>query len=148
MSRTALSRWNAKGILGQSSLWAVYVKNWVPHKARTKDLIPIELLLPAIHAECLRANLGPFGQKVKCFDYEVSDKLSHREYEGRIVGYTNTYQTYWVLDPTGKNRLAENLHSIHSGTEGESSEELLSYSNISEEEFLLNNSMSKQEAIP
>jgi len=46
---------------------------------------PIELLIPETHAkQLLRPNLRPFGQKVKCFDYEVSDKLFPRGYEGRI----------------------------------------------------------------
>jgi len=37
-----------------------------------------------LYAECLRSNLRPFGQKVKCFDYEVSDKLSPKGYEDEL----------------------------------------------------------------
>jgi len=76
--------------------------------------MPIEILLPGSHAECLRSNLRPFGQKVKCSDYEVTNKLSARGYEGRIVGYTNTFQTYWVIDPSGKTRLAKNPQPVQS----------------------------------
>lgn len=70
------------------------MKNRLLHKALPKGSTPIKILFPETHAECLRNNLRPFGQKVKCFDYEVIDKLSARGYEGRIVSYTNTFQTY------------------------------------------------------
>jgi len=103
MSRTALIAVEMpKGYWDKASLWAIYVKNWLPHKALPKGLTPVEILLPGTHAECLRNNLRPFEQRVKCFDYEVSDKLSARGYEGRIIDYTNTFQTYWVIDSSGK----------------------------------------------
>jgi len=101
-----------KGYWDKASLWAIYVKNHLPYKLLPKGLTLVEILLPGTHAECLRTNLRPFGQKVKCFDYEVTDKLSARGYEGRIIGYTNTFQTYWVLDSTGKTRLAKNPRPI------------------------------------
>jgi len=97
----------AKGYWDKASLWAVYTKNRLPHKSLSKGKTP-ELLLPDIHIEQQRANLRPFRQRVQCYDYEISDKLSPRGYEGRIMGYTNTHQTYWVIDATGKTKLAKN----------------------------------------
>ena len=103
ISRTALIAANmAKGYWDKASPWAIYVKNHLPHKALPKGLTLIEILLPTTPSETLHSNLRPFEQKAKCFDYEVTDKLSVREYEGRIIGYTNTYQTYWVLDASDK----------------------------------------------
>jgi len=95
MSRTALiAAEMPKGYWDKASLLAVYVKNRLPHKLLPKGLTPVEILFPGSHAECLQNNLRPFGQRVKCFDYEVTDKLLARGYEGRIIGYTNTFQTY------------------------------------------------------
>jgi hypothetical protein len=59
-----------------------------------------------------RENLRPFGQRVTCFNYDVHDKLSPRSYDARVIGYTNTYGTYWIIDSFGKQRLAKNLKSI------------------------------------
>ena len=55
-----------------------------------------------------RKNLRPFGQRVSCYDYEVKDKLSARSFEGRIVGYTTTFGTYWVRTADGATKLAKN----------------------------------------
>jgi len=77
MSRTALiAAEMPKGYWDKASLWAAYTKNRLPHKALANNVTPIELLLPGSHINCLRKNLRPFGQRVKCFNYEVSDKLS------------------------------------------------------------------------
>jgi len=55
MSRTALIA--AEGYWDKASLWAVYVKNRLSHKALPKGMLPIELLTPKIH-EQLRSNLN------------------------------------------------------------------------------------------
>ena len=133
MSRTALIGAEiAKGYWDKASLWAVYTKNRLPHKSLLAGKTPIELLLPDIYIEQQRSNLRPFGQKVKCYDYEVHDKLSLREYEGRIIGYTNTFQTYWVLDPTGKTKLAKNPQPVQPNPEiSESEDEYIPDDNMS-----------------
>ena len=139
MSRTALiGAGIAKGYWDKASLWAVYTKNHLPHKSLSKGKTPIELLLPDIHTEQQRANLRPFRQRVKCYGCGISDKLSPRGYEGRIMGYTNTFQTYWVLDPTGKTKLAKNPQPIQ--PDPEISE--------SEDEYTPNDNMSVHVPIP
>jgi hypothetical protein len=59
-----------------------------------------------------RENLRPFGQRATCFNYDVHDKLSPRSYEALVVGYTNTYDTYWIIDSFGKQRLTKNPKPI------------------------------------
>jgi hypothetical protein len=59
-----------------------------------------------------RENLRPFRQRVTCFNYDVHYKLSPKSYEARVIGYTYTYGTYWIIDSFGKQRLAKNPKSI------------------------------------
>jgi len=68
-----------------------------------------------------RKNLRPFGQRVTCYDYEVKDKLSARSYEGRIIGYTTTFETYWVRTADGATKLAKNPTPVILDNESEES---------------------------
>jgi len=54
------------------------------------------------------------------------------------MGYTNTFQTYWVLDLTGKTKLAKNPQPIQSDPE----------TSESEDEYILDDNMSVQVPIP
>ena len=54
-----------------------------------------------------RSNPRIFGEKVSCFDYTFSDKLSSPSHEGRIIGYTHTHGAYQVLDQKGSIKLSK-----------------------------------------
>jgi hypothetical protein len=82
-----------KPLWDKASQWSAYTKNRVPHKA-LNGKTPIEKLFPEKSAIHERRNLRPFGQKVVCFDYKAKGKLAPRSFEGRIIGYTNTYRVY------------------------------------------------------
>jgi hypothetical protein len=43
---------------------------------------------------------------VICYDYNVTDKLSERSFEARIIGYTLTHEIYQVIDKNGKQRVS------------------------------------------
>jgi len=80
-----------------------------------------------------RKNLRPFGQKVTCYDYEVTDKLSPRSYEARMIGYTSSFGTYWVRTQEGATKLAKNpipIPESESESESESGDELPEMENI------------------
>jgi transposase InsO family protein len=86
-----------KGRWDKASGWSAYTKNRVPHKI-LEGKSPLEILFPGKNIYNERKNLRPFGQEVVCFDYNVTDKLSARNYEARIVGYTLTHRVYRVID--------------------------------------------------
>ena len=65
-----------------------------------------------------RVNLRPFGQKVICYDYDVTDKLSARSYEARVIEYTQTFGTYWVRRNDGSYKLAKSPTSVIDESEG------------------------------
>jgi len=150
MSRTALiAAEMPKSYWDKASLWAVYVKNCLLYKALPKGLTPVEILLPGTHAECLRNNLRPFGQKIKYFDYEVTDKLSARGYKGRIVAYTNTYQTYWVIDPSSKTGLAKNPQPVQPVSDSDNETLILTNDKmLPEESELPTQELSEPEPVP
>jgi len=104
------------------SMSGIY-KNCLPHKSLLVRKTPIELFLP--NSPVGRSTLRPFGQKVKCFNYEVTDKLSARGYEGRIIGYPNTFQTYWVLRHNRPNKAGKKPQSIQPDSKTESEDEIL-----------------------
>ena len=87
-----------------------YTKNRIPHKS-LGGKTPVEILFIK-NARMEWQNLRPFGQKVICYDYETTDKLSPRSYEDQIVGYTETHGTYWLKDKTSKTRLAKSPKTI------------------------------------
>jgi hypothetical protein len=91
--------------------WSAYTKNRVPHKT-LDGKSPLEVLLPEKDIIKARENLRPFGQKVFCFDYDVTDKLSARSFEARIVGYTHTHGVYKVIDTTGKQRVVKDSKPV------------------------------------
>jgi len=111
MNRTAIAASGMpKGEWGKVSKHSAYTKNRVPHKS-LEGKTPVEVIFGK-DARMERQNLRPFGQKVTCYDYETTDKLSSRSYEGQIVGYTETHGTYWIKDQTGKSRLAKSPKPI------------------------------------
>ena len=94
MNRTAIAASGMpKGMWGRVSQHSAYTKNRIPHKS-LNGKCPHEILYPSKDIVQERTNLRPFGQKVNCYDYETNDKLSPRNYEGRIVGYTSSHGTY------------------------------------------------------
>ena len=104
MNRTVITASGMpKGEWDKVSKHPAYTKNRIPHKSLVGKT-PVEILLRK-NARMERQNLRPFRQKVICYDYETTDKLSPRSYEGQIVGYTETHGTYWLKDKTGKTRL-------------------------------------------
>jgi len=120
MSRTGLiAAGLPKGLWDRASDSASYTKNRLPHKA-LGGKTPIEIIL-AKDPVNERKNLRPFGQRVSCYDYEVKDKLSARSYEGRIIGYTATFGTYWVRTIDGATKLAKNPIPIILNNESEES---------------------------
>jgi hypothetical protein len=44
---------------------------------------------------------------VICYDYNITDKLSERSFEARIIGYTLTHGIYQVIDKNGKQRVSK-----------------------------------------
>jgi hypothetical protein len=109
MNRTAILATNGgipKGRWDKAAGWSAYTKNRVPHKT-LDGKSPLEVLLPEKDIIKARENLRPFGQKVICFDYDVTDKLSARSFEARIVGYTHTHGVYKVIDTSGKQRVVK-----------------------------------------
>jgi hypothetical protein len=123
MNRTAIlgtSGGIPKGRWDKASGWSAYTKNRVPHKT-LEGKSPLEILFLGkdIHNE--RKNLRPFGQEVICFDYNVTDKLSARSYEARIVGYTLTHRVYQVIDKNERQRVAKDPKPLNL-TEIESSD--------------------------
>jgi hypothetical protein len=123
MNRTAILGTNGgipKGRWDKASGWSAHTKNRVPHKT-LEGKSPLEILFPGkdIHNE--RKNLRPFGQEVVCFDYNVTDKLSARSYEARIVGYTLTHGVYQVIDKNERQRIAKDSKPLNL-TEIESSD--------------------------
>jgi len=111
MNRTAIAASGMpKGEWDKVSKHSAYTKNRVPHKS-LEGKTPVEVIFSK-DARMERKNLQPFGQKVTCYDYETTDKLSSRSYEGQIVGYTETHSTYWIKDQTGKSRLAKSPKPI------------------------------------
>jgi len=120
MSRTGLIEAGLpKGLWDKASDSAAYTKNQLPHKA-LGGKIPIEIIL-AKDPVNKRKNLRPFGQRVSCYDYEVKENLSARSYEGRIVGHTTTFGTYWVRTADGATKLAKNPIPIILDNESEES---------------------------
>lgn len=107
------------GMWDKASLWSTYVKNRIPHKT-LKGASPIKIMFPETHLQEQRRNLRKFGEKVRCFDYSVSDKLSPRFFEGRIIGYTHSHGIYQVLDKKGGVKLAKNPRPIQDEEESES----------------------------
>ena len=106
MSHTALiSTGLPKGLWDKASGAMAYTKNRVPHKT-LQGKTPIEVFLQKDPIK-ERANLWPFGQKVICYDYEVTDKLSARSYKARTIGYTQTFGTYWVRKNDGSYKVAK-----------------------------------------
>jgi len=106
MSRTALiSAGLPRGLWDKTSDAIAFTKNRAPHKT-LQGKSPIEVFLQKDPIK-ERANLRPFGQKVICYNYEVTDKLSARSYEARIIGYTQTLNTYWVIKNDGNYKLAK-----------------------------------------
>ena len=107
MSRTAIIAAELpKSLWYKASDWAAYTKNRIPHKA-LGGKGPIEIFLQKV-AVLQRQILRPFSQRVTCYNYEVTDKLSSRSYKARIIGYTATYGTYWVIDSPARTRIAKN----------------------------------------
>jgi hypothetical protein len=104
----------------KASGWSAYTKNRVPHKT-LEGKSPLAILFPGkdIHNE--QKNLRPFGQEVVYFDYNVTDKLSARSYEARIVGYTLTHGVYQVIDKNERQRIAKDPKPLNL-TEIESSD--------------------------
>jgi len=98
-----------------------YTKNRVPHKT-LQGKTPIEVFLQKDPIK-ERANLRPFGQKVICYDYEVTDKLSARSYEARIIGYTQTFGTYWVRKNDGSYKLAKSPTPVIEEPESDTEDE-------------------------
>jgi len=91
----------------------------LPHKA-LGGKTPIEIILVKDPVN-EKKNLRSFGQRVTCYDYEVKDKLSARSYEGRIIGYTTTFGTYWVRTADGATKLAKNPTPVILDDESEES---------------------------
>ena len=52
----------------------------------------------------------------------MTNKLSPRNYEARIVGYTSSHGTYWVRKDSGSYHLAKSPTSISDETSSESEE--------------------------
>jgi len=127
MSRTGLiAAGLPKGLWDKASDSTAYTKNRLPHKA-LRGRTPIEIIL-AKDPVNERKNLRPFGQRVTCYDYEVKDKLSARSYEGRIIGYTTTFGTYWVRKAGEAIKLAKNSIPVildNESKESSSEEEIL-----------------------
>jgi len=122
MSRTALiSAGLPKGLWDKASDAMAYTKNRVPHKT-LQGKTPIEVFLQKDPIK-ERANLRPFGQKVICYDYEVTDKLSARSYEARIIGYTQTFGTYWVRKNDGSYKLTKSPTPVIEESESDTDEE-------------------------
>jgi transposase InsO family protein len=125
MSRTAILGTNGgipKGRWDKSSGWAAYTKNRIPHKT-LNGKAPHEIMFPEKDIQNARSNLRPFGQLVTCYNYDSSDKLSPRNYEARITGYTATHGIYQVLTREGKHKLAKNPIAIQIPNEATSSDE-------------------------
>ena len=72
-----------KGMWNFASAWSAYTKNRVPHKSIGTS--PIKRIFPETNIKKQRNNLRIFGENVVCFDYAVTDKLSARSYEGKIM---------------------------------------------------------------
>jgi transposase InsO family protein len=107
MNRTTILGTNGgipKGRWDKASGWSGYTKSHVPHKT-LKGKSPLEIFPEKVYKE--RKNLRPFGQKVICFDYNVTDKLSARSYEARIVGYTLTHGVCQVVDKNERQRVVK-----------------------------------------
>lgn len=111
-----------KGMWDKTSLWSAYVENRLPHRTLGGDS-PIRKMFIESNLEEQRRNLWKFGEKVIYFDYQVTDKLSARSYEGRIIGYTHTYGVYQILDKRGAIKLAKNPRPIQEDEEDEVIEE-------------------------
>jgi len=123
MSRTALiSAGLPKGLWDKASDAMAYTKNRVPHKTlQEKTTIEVFLQKDPIKE---RANLRLFGQKVIYYDYEVTDKLSARSYEARIIGYTQTFGTYWVKKNDGSYKLAKSPTLVIEEPESDTEDEI------------------------
>jgi hypothetical protein len=109
MNRTVILATNGgipKGRWDKAAGWSAYTKNRVLHKI-LDGKSPLEVFLPEKDIIKDRENLRPFGQKVICCDYDVTDKLSAQSFEARIVGYTHTHGVYNVIDSTGKQRVVK-----------------------------------------
>ena len=126
MSRTAIIAAEnlPKSLWDKASAWAAYTKNRLPHKSLPDQKTPAEILLDRDPIKA-RSNLRPFGQKVICYDYEISasDKLAPRSWEGRLVGYTTTFGTYQVMNHTGGIKIVKNPIPVKRGTHLESESE-------------------------
>jgi len=111
MCRTALiSAGLPKGLWDKASDVMAYTKNRVSHKTLSGKT-PVEIFLKN-NPVSEYTNLWPFGQKVICYDYNITDKLSPRSYEARIVGYTQTFGTYQVRWSDGSYKLAKSPKRI------------------------------------
>ena len=121
MNRTAIAASALpKGMWDKVSQFSAYTKNRIPHKS-LNGKSPYEIIHPDRDIVEERKNLRPFGQKVSCYDYKVKDKLSARNYEARIVGYTTSHGTYQVYDNNGKTRLAKSPKPIPESPTSDSS---------------------------
>jgi transposase InsO family protein len=115
MNRTAILATNGgipKGRWDTAAGWSAYTKNRVPYKT-LDGKSPLEVLLPEKDIIKARENLRPFGQKVICFDYDVTDKLLARSFEARMVGYTHTHGVYKVIDTSGKQRVVKDPKPVN-----------------------------------
>ena len=100
-----------RGMWDYASAWSAHTKNRVPHKS-LNNKSPIRILFPESDLTQQRANLRKFGEEVICYDYSITDKLSPRSFQGRIIGYTHTHGTYQVLDKKGAVKIAKNPKTI------------------------------------
>jgi len=127
MNRTAIATSGMpKGEWDKVSKHSAYscTKNRIPHKS-LGGKTPVEIIFSK-DARMERQNLRPFRQKVTCYNYEATDKLLPRSYEGQLVGYTETHSTYWIKDQTGKSRLAKSpkpIQNDQTSSEDSSSDE-------------------------
>lgn len=108
MGRVALIATNwSPGYWGNAVQCAAYTKNRVPHST-LGNKIPIEEFLAR---EVNRGNLRPFGKRVMAHLY-TEDKMEARAIEAFIIGYTETYGIYQVIDKKGKRFLSKNPKAL------------------------------------
>jgi len=101
-----------------------YTKNRILHKS-LGGKTPVEIIFSK-DARMERQNLRRFGQKITCYNYEATDKLSPRSYEGQIIGYTETHGTYWIKDQTSESHLTKSpkpIQNDQTSSEDSSSDE-------------------------
>ena len=131
MGRVALRAvvWSP-GYWGDAVQWAAYTKNRVPHSTLGNKALIEVFLGKTVN----RGNLRPFRQKVMAHLY-TENKLDARATKASVIGYTETYSIYQVIDMKGKRFINKNTKTIEND-EAEEEETILPVTNTTHQGYL------------